>query len=96
MRTTTLIVLTVALSLLNIGCDSTTSRDAAFYNNRGLDYYNQGELNKAIVDYNTSIELDPQMAIAYSYRSFAYYKQGELEKSIADYNKARELGYEPE
>ncbi len=96
MRTTTLIVLTVALSLLNIGCDSTSSRDAVFYNNRGLDYYNQGELDKAIGEFTKSIGLDPQLAVAYANRGFMFEELGNKVNAEVDYAKAKELGMDLE
>ena len=64
MRITTVIILTLTLCILNSGCDSEPSRDAIFYNNRGEDYRNQGELDKAMVDLNMAIKLAPQRAVA--------------------------------
>ena len=72
MRKTTLIILTLALSVFNSGCDSESrttevndpvtsnsepSRDAIFYNNQRLAYNDQGELEKSIADYNKALEL---------------------------------------
>jgi tetratricopeptide (TPR) repeat protein len=67
------------------------STDAVFYNNRGLAYDDQGDLDKAFADYNKAIELDPADATTYNNRGLAYYNQGDLDKAIADYNKAISL-----
>jgi tetratricopeptide (TPR) repeat protein len=106
MRITKVIILTLALCILHSGCNSEpsttqvndpvasnseSSRDAIFYNNRGLAYKKQGELDKAIADYNKAIELDPQLAVAYYNRGKDYEDQGELDKAIADFTKAIEL-----
>ena len=91
MKITTLIILTLTLCILNSGCDSESSRDAVFYNNRGLTYFNQGELDKAFADFTKAIELDPQMIMAYQNRGSLYFTQGELDAAIADHTKAIEL-----
>ena len=88
MRVTTVIVLTLTLCILNSGCNSESSRDAYFYNNRGVDYDGQGEWDKAIADYDMAIELEPQLAVAYSNRGAVYQQQGELDKAILDFTKA--------
>ena len=96
MRITTVIVLTLTLCILNSGCNSESSRDAYFYNNRGVDYDGQGEWDKAIADYNMAIELEPQLAVAYSNRGFVFEELGDNKNAEADFAKAKELGYEPE
>ncbi len=65
--------------------------NAMAYNNRGLVYYNLGDLEQAIRDYTKAIELDSKFALAYSNRGFAYYHSGDLEQAISDFNKAIEL-----
>ena len=99
MRITTLIVLTFTLCILNSGCNSESSttelKDAIAYSNRGLAYYNQGNVEKAIADLTIAIELDPAYAIAYYNRGFMFERLGDKENAEADYAKAKELGYEP-
>ncbi|MEN9979485.1 MAG: tetratricopeptide repeat protein [candidate division WOR-3 bacterium] len=65
--------------------------DPKAYNNRGLAYYQKGELDKAIPDFSKTIELKPDLAEAYNNRGLAYYLKGELDKAIPDSSKAIEL-----
>ena len=58
------------------------------YYNRGLTYSNKGELEKAIIDYDKAIELNPDYAEAYSHRGNAYRDKGNLEKAIENYSQA--------
>ena len=43
---------------------------------------------KAMADFNDSIRLDPQNAVAYYARGYAWHQRGQHEKAIADYNEA--------
>ena len=61
------------------------------YNNRGIVYSENDEVERAIKDYNKAIELDPNGASAYNNRGLAYSKRGKVERAIKDYNKAIEL-----
>ena len=61
---------------------------AVDYYNRGIDAYQKGTLDKAIVNYTKAIELKPDFAFAYSNRGAAYDNKGDYDKAIADYNKA--------
>jgi tetratricopeptide (TPR) repeat protein len=59
--------------------------------NRGYDYYQQGEYQKAIEEYNQAIALDPNYTDAYNNRGLAYTNLGLTQQAIADYSKAIEL-----
>ena len=48
-------------------------------------------IDRAIVDYNEAIRLDPKFAQAYSSRGLAYYQKGDLDRAIADYGEAIRL-----
>ena len=61
------------------------------YNDRGNAYVDKGDLDRAISDFNRSIELDPYDVKAYNNRGNAYEKKGDLDRAIADYNKAIEI-----
>jgi len=60
-------------------------------NERGLAYAKEGDLEKAIQDYNTALELNPNFAKTYYNRGNAFAAKEDLEKAIQDYNKALEL-----
>ncbi len=64
------------------------------YNNRGIAYSENDEVERAIKDYNRAIELNPNKASFYSNRGVAYNKKGENVRAIKDYNKAIELNPE--
>ena len=65
--------------------------DAAAYNNRGNVYYNLGEKQKALEDYNQALKLDPNYVHAYHNRGLVYYNLGEKQKALEDYNQALKL-----
>ena len=62
--------------------------DADFYNNRGLEYLNNGEYDLAIEDFSQAIRMEPDNADAYINRGDAYYWRDEYDPAITDYNQA--------
>ncbi len=67
------------------------SMSAADYVTRGLAYYEQGQYEQAIADYDRAIDLNPDDARPYNNRGNAYSKQGQYEQAIADYDRAIDL-----
>ena len=61
------------------------------YNNRGRAWFNKGEYDEAISDYNEAIQLDPDNAHPYNNRGWTRHLAGAYEKAIADYEKAIEM-----
>jgi protein O-mannosyl-transferase len=61
------------------------------YSNRGLAYQNQGNFNRALLDFNKAIEIDPGYTIVYYNRGLAYQNQGKLDQAIAEYDKTIEI-----
>jgi tetratricopeptide (TPR) repeat protein len=57
------------------------------YNNRGTVYSDLKEYERAIEDYNKTIELDPNSADAYNNRGTVYYNLMQYERAIEEYNK---------
>ncbi len=57
------------------------------YNNRGMVFLKAGQMDKAILDFDKAITLDPAYAKAYYNRGSAFEQMGELDKAIADYKK---------
>jgi tetratricopeptide (TPR) repeat protein len=49
------------------------------------------QMELAVADYTSAIELDPQYAKAYNNRGNAYASLGDLVKAVADYDQALEL-----
>jgi tetratricopeptide (TPR) repeat protein len=66
-------------------------QNATDYNNRGLVYFQSGQLDQAIADYNRALELNPNLASVYNNRANYYAAQGDLLKAIADYEIALDL-----
>ena len=62
--------------------------------NRGLVYYNLGQLDSAILDFTEAIRLDPQLPIVYASRAKAYTLLGQDTEAQRDVKKAIELGTE--
>src|SRR6516165_1012150 len=60
---------------------------AAAFNNRGLAYFEKGDDDRAIVDYNEAIRLDPKYAAAFNVRGFAYGAKGDYDRAIVDYGE---------
>ncbi|MEA5605381.1 tetratricopeptide repeat protein [Nostoc sp. UHCC 0252] len=65
--------------------------NAVDYNNRGLIYFQSGERQKALYDYNTALRLDPYLASAYNNRANYYAACGELATALTDYDQAIDL-----
>ena len=65
--------------------------DARTYYHRGNGYYEKGDYDKAIENYNMAIVLNPSFAEAYFNRGLCYYNKKQFDKSIKDYAKAAEL-----
>jgi tetratricopeptide (TPR) repeat protein len=58
------------------------------YNNRGLAFYNKGQLDQAIEDFNKAIALDPAFFKAYLNRGAAFVNRGQFDQANADFDKA--------
>jgi tetratricopeptide (TPR) repeat protein len=70
---------------------SKVSSDPAFYTERGWEFYQKKDYDKAISDYNAAIRLDPNYSWAYNRRGVAYYAQKDYDKAITDCSAAIRL-----
>ena len=65
--------------------------DAMSYYQIANDFFEKGDYEKAIENYNMAILLNPVFSEAYFNRALCYYQLKNYDKSIADYTKAAEL-----
>lgn len=64
---------------------------AVDYNNRGLIYFQSGQKEKALADYNKALQLNPQLDSAYNNRANYYASCGQLAEALTDYEMALDL-----
>ena len=50
------------------------------YQGRGLAYYGQGDLDRAIADFTQALALRPNVATIYNNRGLAYYDKGDRDR----------------
>jgi Flp pilus assembly protein TadD len=60
-------------------------------NAMGLTYFREGDLGRAIREYNAAIQINPYYFESYNNRGVAYVREGKLEQAISDYNKVLEI-----
>ena len=65
------------------------------YLSRGMTYYDKGDLNKAIADYDKAIELNPNLELAYLARGITYVDINEISKAVKDFKKCLKLANFP-
>lgn len=61
------------------------------YNNRGLIYFQSGQREKALADYNKALQLNPELDSAYNNRANCYATSGHLAEALTDYETALDL-----
>ena len=66
---------------------NTTSRDGAFYYDRGLSYYESGDRQRALRDFDRSIQVDESFIDSYIKRAEIYIDQEEYYEAIYDLNE---------
>ena len=87
-RVTWAIALSLAVLLL-AACGGLS--DSVKHYNEGVKLQEQGDLQKAIAEYDEAIRLDPLFAVAHNNRGNAYRKLGQDQRAIEDYDEAIRL-----
>jgi tetratricopeptide (TPR) repeat protein len=64
----------------------------ALYNLRGSAYYDKGEDDSAIADFNDALRIGPPSGIIFHNRGNAWRSKGDHAKAIADYDQSIKLG----
>ena len=64
---------------------------AISFNNRGSAYFENADNDRAIADFNRSIQINPGAALTYFNRGVAYLYAGAVPKALADLNRASAL-----
>src|SRR6476620_3091330 len=77
-------------ALIDSGQGTTTARAIA-HNNRGNAYTAKGDLDRAILDFDQSIKLDPTSAKPFNNRGAAYLRKGEYDLALASLDQAIKL-----
>jgi tetratricopeptide (TPR) repeat protein len=65
--------------------------DADAYLNVGIDFYNEGQLDEALAEFETVVGNFPDLAAAYYYRGLVLLNKGENDAAAADFEKLIEL-----
>ncbi len=73
------------------GRGETARNRAVAHLNRGIAFYEKGNYDRALSDYNDALRLDPS-ADAYYQRGLVYYAKDDYDRAIADYDVAIKLG----
>ena len=74
-------------AILSPGNKIPATQRALAYVNRGIAYYDRGELDKARADYTAAIRLDPKRTEAFHNRADLELRLGEIEAAIVDYTQ---------
>jgi tetratricopeptide (TPR) repeat protein len=67
------------------------SNDPKFYFERGMASYRNGDLDRALANFNRAILLDPNFTSAYVNRSIVFYRKSEIGRAFADVARATRL-----
>ena len=71
--------------------DITNYNKASRHISRALRYYYEQEYNKALIEIDKSIELNPNLAIAYARKGTIYYSMGQVQSASINWNIALKL-----
>lgn len=66
--------------------------EAYLYVSRGEVWLYKLECDKAMTDFNSALDIDPELTVAYRWRGRTYAEKGDIKKTIADLKKECDLG----
>lgn len=79
-------VIVCLLGISGVGVNR-ESLDIAAYNNRGVAFRSNGEIDRAIEDYDQAIPLKPDYYVAINNRGVAFMNKGALDRAFADFDR---------
>ena len=97
MKKTILLLLAASLIFFLFACKSSAVSKldpvaaAETYLNSGNMFYNKADFDRALMDYDQAILLDPTLAEAYNNRGYVHFVKGNKEQAIADFESALKL-----
>ena len=59
--------------------------------NSGNAFYNKADFDRALMDYDQAILLNPQLAEAFNNRGYVYFIKGDMKAAVADFEAALKL-----
>ncbi|MBD3264991.1 MAG: tetratricopeptide repeat protein [Candidatus Omnitrophica bacterium] len=86
-----LIEITVLIVLLGVLFIFGKPKIAAYYNNKGVECYQNGLQEKAISSFKKALAIDSSSAVAHYNMANSYAEMKEIDKAAAEYGKAAEL-----
>ena len=85
------IVLFFLFSCASTRQEKTQSKDANFYNDRGIAFALKGQNDQAILDFTKVLEINSRYPQAYYNRGIVYSNKGQYDRAISDFSKALEI-----
>src|SRR4030067_264488 len=88
-----IIVIPILFSCATTQQKQVESKDAQFYNNRGIAYAAKGQYDQAGSDVTMDLEIESRDALAYYNRGITYAAKGQYDQAVSDFTMA--LGINP-
>lgn len=85
------IIVLLAVSIISTEAFSAEPQTAEEFLTRGNELHEQGQYDKAIIDYSDAIKLDPNNEVAIYHRGYTYLLKGKLENATIDFSKSIQL-----